>query len=81
MFKKCFVIEKVLLKIGFLNNAEHYYVKQVINRFGGGENNKAIKEVCRIFVEKGKQDPNWVGLNTCFSGSEVELNEMINPWR
>jgi hypothetical protein len=23
-------------------------------------NNKSIKELCRIFVEKGKQDPNWI---------------------
>jgi hypothetical protein len=25
-----------------------------------GDNNKAIEEVCRIFVEKVKQDPNWI---------------------
>src|SRR5215217_6095881 len=23
-------------------------------------NNKSIEELCRIFVEKGKQDPNWI---------------------
>jgi hypothetical protein len=26
----------------------------------GNNNNKSIKELCRIFVEKGKQDPNWI---------------------
>jgi hypothetical protein len=44
-----------------------------------GDNNKAIEEVCRIFVEKGKQDPNWVGLNIGFPESKVGLNEIINP--
>ncbi|HJU35105.1 MAG TPA: hypothetical protein VJ695_08295, partial [Nitrososphaera sp.] len=23
-------------------------------------NNKSIEELCRIFVERGKQDPNWI---------------------
>jgi hypothetical protein len=44
-----------------------------------GDNNKAIEDVCRIFVEKGKQDPNWVGLNISFPESKVELNKIINP--
>jgi hypothetical protein len=24
------------------------------------DNNKSIEELCGIFVEKGKQDPNWI---------------------
>lgn len=44
-----------------------------------GDNNKAIGEDCRIFVKKGKQDPNWVGLNKSFPKSKVGLNEIINP--
>lgn len=32
MLKKCFAIEKVNLKVDFLNKADYYYyVKQVIN--------------------------------------------------
>jgi hypothetical protein len=40
-----------------------------------GDNNKAIGEDCRIFVKKGKQDPNWVGLN------KVSLNRKLDLTR
>jgi DNA-binding XRE family transcriptional regulator len=25
-----------------------------------GNNNESIEDLCRIFVEKGKQNPNWI---------------------
>ena len=37
-------------------------------------NNNLIEELCRIFVEKGKQDPNWIINNT--EGSELMMIDL-----
>jgi hypothetical protein len=26
----------------------------------GNNDNKSLEELCKIFIEKGKQDPNWI---------------------
>jgi hypothetical protein len=37
-------------------------------------NNNLIEELCSIFVEKGKQDPNWIINNT--EGSELMMIDL-----
>jgi hypothetical protein len=41
-------------------------------------NNNLIDELCRIFVEKEKQDPNWIIYNTEVSELMIELQTSMN---
>ncbi|MFL6405945.1 MAG: hypothetical protein ACJ71F_02595 [Nitrososphaeraceae archaeon] len=35
-------------------------LRYFLTKIGIPDNNKSTEELCRIFVETGKQDPNWI---------------------
>ena len=41
-----------------------YFLNKIGLTGNDRDNRKSMEELCRIFVEKGKQDPNWIKAET-----------------
>jgi hypothetical protein len=54
-----------LTKIGLMRNDDD-------NINNNSDNKKSIEELCRIFVEKGKRNPNWIIHNIVFFQMEYK---------